>query len=87
MTLLLPNPLATKTTTQAAISPMTTGVGFVEPTIPVRFDAAKGRMTFVFLAPSAMQAAHCQPTGAWRMQSVQMGRSQWAQAADASRSG
>ena len=50
-------------------------------------DAAKGRMTFVFLAPSAMQAAHCQPTGAWRMQSVQMGRSQWAQAADASRSG
>ncbi len=68
---------------------MTTGVGLVEPTTPVRLgsDPANGRITRVRLAPAAMQSGHCHPTGAWCMHSVQMGLSQWAQAADAGRSG
>ena len=35
------------------------------------------------LAPSLVQAGHCQPTRASTMQSVQMGRSQWAHSTDA----
>jgi hypothetical protein len=34
-----------------------------------------------------VQSGHCQPTGAWTMHSVQMGRLQWAQRTEAGRSG
>src|SRR5665213_2397964 len=89
ITLVLPNPLATNTTTQIATSAMTTGVGLVDPTAPVRVAEApeKGRITLVFLAPAAMQSGDCQPTGACCMQSTQIGRSQWAQIDEAIRSG
>src|ERR1700722_14855834 len=89
MALLLPKPLATKAMTLRATRPITTGVGLVEPTIPgrLRLAPAKGRITFVRLAPAEMQSGHCHPTGACIMQSVQMGRSQWAQTTEATRSG
>jgi hypothetical protein len=39
------------------------------------------------LEPSLVQSGHCQPTGAWIMHSVQIGRLQWAQSTEAGRSG
>jgi hypothetical protein len=67
----------------------TIGVGLVEPTTPVR-----PRLVWVKagtwrdrLAPSEVHCGHCQPTGASIMQSVQIGRSQWAQRTDADFSG
>ena len=42
ITLALPKPLKKKITTQMTTIVMTTGVGLVEPTIPVRFDAGEG---------------------------------------------
>jgi hypothetical protein len=55
--------------------PMTIGVGLVEPTTPlrpllVRVKAGTCRERF---APSLVHWGHCQPTGAWIMQSVQIG--------------
>ena len=41
----------------------------------------------VFLAPAETQLGHCHPTGAWCMQSVQMGLSQWPHTTEAARSG
>jgi hypothetical protein len=58
----------------------TSGVGFVEPTTPVRpglvwVNAGTWRERF---APVFVHSGHCQPTAADTMQSVQMGRSQRA---------
>src|SRR5580658_3742849 len=85
MASLLPKPLATKAMTLTATSAITTGVGLVAPTMPVRLRLAlaNGRITLVFLAPAEMHSGHCHPTGAWPMQSVQIGRSQWAQTTEA----
>ncbi len=86
MVAVLPNPLATKQMTLTTISARTIGVGLVEPTAPVCVRSPKGRMTRVCLAPAFTQSGHCQPTAACTMQSVQMGRSQWAQTTEAGRS-
>ena len=86
---LVPKPSRKNTTTLMAMMVSTIGVGLVEPTTPVRprlvwVNAGTWRER---LAPSEMHSGHCQPTGASTMQSVQMGRSQWAQSTDAARSG
>ena len=88
ITLALPKPLITKIATQTTTIPITTGVGLVEPTIPVRLgsDPANGRITRFFSAPAETQSGHCHPTCACCMQSVQMGLSQWAQTTEAARS-
>ena len=72
-----------------AMMTRTIGVGLVEPTAPVRpglvwVNAGTWRER---RAPSDVHSGHCQPTGAATMQSVQTGRSQWAQSTDAARSG
>jgi hypothetical protein len=63
----------------------TSGVGFVDPTTPVR-----PRLVWVkagtwrdFFAPEEVHSGHCQPTGADTMQSVQIGRPQRAQTTEA----
>ena len=87
--LLVPKPSRKNTTTLMTMMAITTGVGLVEPTTPVRFrlvwvKAGTCRERF---APSEVHSGHCQPTGAWTMQSVQMGRSQWAHSTEAALSG
>ena len=87
--LLVPKSSKKNTTTLIAMMPMTIGVGLVAPTTPVRFrlvrvNAGTWRER---LAPSEVHSGHCQPTCAWIMQSVQIGRSQWAQSTEAARSG
>ena len=86
---LFPKSSKKNTTTLMAMMAMTTGVGLVAPTTPVRprlvrVNAGTCRER---LAPSEVHWGHCQPTGAWTMQSVQMGRSQWAHSTEAGRSG
>ncbi len=85
----MPKPSKKNTTTLMAMMAITTGVGLVEPTTPVR-----PRLVWVNagtcrdrLAPSEVHSGHCQPTCAWIMQSVQIGRSQWAHSTEAARSG
>jgi hypothetical protein len=85
ITLALPNPLATKTTTLMAMSVSTAGVGLVEPTMPVRLRLKVTRCVGAFLAPWRTHSGHCHPTAAWIMQSVQMGLSQRAQITEARR--
>jgi hypothetical protein len=63
----------------------TSGVGFVEPTTPVRprlVCVKAGTWRDVF-APAEVHSGHCHPTAAETMQSVQIGRSQRAQTTDA----
>ena len=83
--LLVPKPSRKKTTTLTAMMTSTTGVGLVEPTTPVRLRlvCVKAGTWRERLAPSAVHSGHCQPTRASTMQSVQMGRSQWAHSTDA----
>ena len=86
---LVPNPSRKNTTTLMAMMVRTMGVGLVEPTTPVRpglvwVNAGTCRD---FFAPSEIHVGHCQPTGAWTMHSVQIGRSQWAHRTEAGRSG
>ena len=66
----------------------TIGVGLVDPITPlrpglVRVKAATWRER---LEPSRVHSGHCQPTGAWIMHSVQMGRLQCPQSTEAGRS-
>jgi hypothetical protein len=63
----------------------TNGVGFVEPTTPVRprLVRVKAGTWRDFFAPAEVHSGHCQPTAADTMQSVQIGRSQRVQTTDA----
>ncbi len=84
----LPNRSRKKTTTSIAMIVSTIGVGFVEPTTPlrpgtVRENAGTWRER---LAPARVHSGHCHPTGASIMHSVQIGRSQRAQRTDEVRS-